>query len=144
MKVLGRDKLVTYTLDADTGKVLETDNDRLEKLFTRLEPDDIRGAPTTLAQAIGIAEQRSGGKAIEAEVDRDSDAVSYERHRSQVRRQRAGPAGRWRQRSGGGGPVTHRDGTGAIGAPNLAPTTGRRDRFGPRTPHRRPVLDPTP
>lgn len=77
VKILGRDKLVTYTLDADTGKVLETDNDRLEKLFTRLEPDDIRGAPTTLAQAIGVAEQRSGGKAIEAEVDRDSHAVSY-------------------------------------------------------------------
>ena len=78
VKVLGRDKLVTYTLDADSGKVLETDNDRLEKLFTLLEPDDIRGAPTTLAQAIGIAEQRSGGKAIEADVDRDSDAVSYD------------------------------------------------------------------
>ena len=76
--MLGRDKLVTYTLDADTGKVLETDDDLLEKLFTRLQPDDVRGAPTTLAQAIGIAEQRSGGKAIAAEVDRDADALGYD------------------------------------------------------------------
>jgi uncharacterized membrane protein YkoI len=78
VKILGGDKLVTYTLDADTGKVLETDDDLLEKLFTRLQPDDVRGAPTTLAQAIGIAQQRSDGKAIAAEVDRDSDALGYD------------------------------------------------------------------
>jgi uncharacterized membrane protein YkoI len=77
IKVLGDDKLVTYTLDADTGKVLETENDRIEKLFTRLRPEDVRAAPTTLAQAIGIAEQRAGGKAVEAEIDRESNSVSY-------------------------------------------------------------------
>lgn len=78
VKVLGRDKLVSYTLDADTGKVLETSNEAIEKLFTRLEPDDVRGARTTLAQAIGIAEQHTNGKVIEAEVDREGDSVRYD------------------------------------------------------------------
>jgi uncharacterized membrane protein YkoI len=78
VKVLGRDKLVAYTLDADTGKVLETSNEAIEKLFTRLQPDDVRGARTTLAQAIGIAEQHTNGKVIDAEVDREGDSVRYD------------------------------------------------------------------
>jgi uncharacterized membrane protein YkoI len=78
VKVLGRDKLTEYTLDADTGKVLETSNEPIEKLFTRLEPDDVRGARTTLAQAIGIAEQHTNGKVIDAEVDREGDSVRYD------------------------------------------------------------------
>jgi uncharacterized membrane protein YkoI len=78
VKILGRDKLTKYTLDADSGKVLETSNEPLEKLFTRLQPDDIRGARTTLAQAIGVAEQSANAKAIDAEVDREGDSVRYE------------------------------------------------------------------
>jgi uncharacterized membrane protein YkoI len=78
VKVLGRDKLVSYTLDADTGKVLGTSNEAIEKLFTRLEPDDVRGARTTLAQAIGIAEQHTDGKVIDAEVDREGDSLRYD------------------------------------------------------------------
>lgn len=77
IKVLGGDKLVEYTLDADTGKVLQTENERIEMLFTRVRPENVRATPTTLAQAIGVAEQRAGGKAIEAEVERDSDTVTY-------------------------------------------------------------------
>jgi uncharacterized membrane protein YkoI len=78
VKVLGTDKLVEYTLDANTGKVVGTDNEVIEKYFTRLTPDQVRGAKTTLAQAIGIAEQRSGGRAYEAEVDREGEAVEYD------------------------------------------------------------------
>jgi uncharacterized membrane protein YkoI len=78
VKVLGQDTLVTYTLDADSGAVLDTENERLEKYFTRLEPQDLRNAHTTLAQAIGVAEQRVGGKAIDAEVSREGDHVEYE------------------------------------------------------------------
>lgn len=78
VKVLGRDKLVEYTLDADTGKVLETSNEPIEKLFSRLEPDDVRGARTTLAQAIGIAEQHTKGKAVDAEVDREGESIRYD------------------------------------------------------------------
>ena len=78
VKVLGRDKLAAYTLDADSGKVLQTSNEAIEKLFTRLQPDDVRGARTTLAQAIGVAEQSANGKASDAEVDREGDSLRYE------------------------------------------------------------------
>jgi uncharacterized membrane protein YkoI len=78
IKVLGPDSLVTYTMDADTGKVLDTSNEPVEKFFTRLKPENVRGSRTTLAQAIGIAEQRTGGKAMEAEVDREGDVVRYD------------------------------------------------------------------
>ncbi|HYD68463.1 PepSY domain-containing protein [Azospirillum sp.] len=76
--ILGADRLVTYTLDANTGAVVKTDEKTVARYFTRLDPADLQGARTTLEQAIGIAEQRLSGKAIEAEVERDGDAVRYE------------------------------------------------------------------
>lgn len=78
VSVLGADKLQKYKLDANTGQVRETDNETIEKYFTRLKPEAVNSAKTTLSQAIGIAEQRVGGKAAKAEIDREGDSVSYE------------------------------------------------------------------
>lgn len=78
VKILGADKLQDYTLDADTGQVREAENETIEKYLTRLKPETVNSAKTTLAQAIGIAEQRAGGKAAKAEIDREGDTVGYE------------------------------------------------------------------
>lgn len=78
IKVLTADKLLKLTVNADTGAVVKTDNERLEHYFTSLDPADLRNAKTSLTQAIGIAEQSLGGKAISAEAERESNHVEYE------------------------------------------------------------------
>jgi uncharacterized membrane protein YkoI len=80
VKVLSSDgaKLTEYHLDANTGKVTRTDNEAFEKAFERLKPQDIQAAPISLSRAIATAEQRAGGKAIDAEIERSGDQVHYE------------------------------------------------------------------
>ncbi|MFL6605349.1 MAG: PepSY domain-containing protein [Steroidobacteraceae bacterium] len=80
VKVLGNDgkKLTKYELDPNTGQVKEVSDEKFEKLFTRIKPTAIQHAPTSLTRAITTAETRSGGKAREAEVNRDGDQLQYE------------------------------------------------------------------
>jgi len=79
IKVLSNDgkKLTKYMLDPNTGKVTEADNESFQRVFTRIKPTSIQNAPTSLTRAITTAEQRSGGKATGASVDRDGDQVKY-------------------------------------------------------------------
>ncbi len=79
VKVLRNDgkKLTQYDLNANSGKVTEASNEEFEKLFTRIKPASIQNAPTSLSRAISTAEERSGGKATDASVDRDGDQVKY-------------------------------------------------------------------
>lgn len=79
VKVLSNDgkKLTRYRLDPNTGKVTDTSDEPIEKAFTRLKPASISNAPTSLTRAITTAEQRAGGKATDASVDRDGDQVQY-------------------------------------------------------------------
>jgi uncharacterized membrane protein YkoI len=80
VKVLRDDgqKLTEYQLDPNTGKVKEVKDEKFEKLFTRIKPTAIQNAPTSLTRAITTAETRAGGKAKEAEVNRDGDQLQYE------------------------------------------------------------------
>ena len=80
VKVLRDDgqKLTEYQLDPNTGKVKEVKDEKFEKLFTRIKPTAIQNAPTSLTRAITTTETRSGGKAKEAEVNRDGDQLQYE------------------------------------------------------------------
>jgi len=80
VKVLRDDgqKLTEYQLDPNTGKVKEVKDEKFEKLFTRIKPTAIQNAPTSLTRAVTTAETRSGGKAKEAEVNRDGDQLQYE------------------------------------------------------------------
>jgi uncharacterized membrane protein YkoI len=80
VKVLRNDgqKLTKYELDTNTGKVKEVSDEKFEKLFTRIKPTAIQHAPTSLTRAITTAETRAGGKAKEAEVNRDGDQLQYE------------------------------------------------------------------
>jgi uncharacterized membrane protein YkoI len=79
VKVLRNDgkKLTKYDLSPKTGKVKEVSNEEFENFFTRLKPGLIQNSPTSLSHAISTAETRSGGKATDAEVDRDGDQVKY-------------------------------------------------------------------
>jgi len=82
VKVLSSDgqKLTRYRIAADTGKVISTDNEPIEKVFTRLKPESLRNAPTSMKQAITTAEEKSGGKAMGASIHSDGDQVQYTVH----------------------------------------------------------------
>ena len=72
-------KLVEYGINADTGALYKTENQPFERYFTRLKASDFQNAKTSLKDALAIAEQKAGGgKAYEAEVEKDGAAVQYE------------------------------------------------------------------
>ena len=80
VEVLSSDgkKLTEYTINASTGKVEKTSNEAVEKLMTRVTPDDLQAAETTLTAAIREAEQQTGGKVIDAETGARGGALHYE------------------------------------------------------------------
>ncbi|GJE67359.1 hypothetical protein LNAOJCKE_4590 [Methylorubrum aminovorans] len=78
VKLLGSDgKLTDHHIDATTGQVTKSDTHPIESYFVRLKPSDVQNAPTTLKQAVATAEQKAGGKAAEAEVEREASSVQY-------------------------------------------------------------------
>ncbi len=80
VEVLSSDgkKLTEYKLDADTGKILGTSNESVEKVFTRVKPQDLQNAQTSLAGAIRAAEQKAGGKVIDAETEGSGAKLRYD------------------------------------------------------------------
>jgi uncharacterized membrane protein YkoI len=80
VKVLSADgkQLTRYDLDPRTGQVQKTANETLEKLVTRLTPEDLRRSPTTLTHAIALAQEHSGGHARSADIDHKSDHLEYD------------------------------------------------------------------
>jgi uncharacterized membrane protein YkoI len=79
IKVLSSDgsKLVKYRVSPGTGKVTEASNEAFEKVFTRIKPDQLQNAPTSLKSAIKTAESQTDGKAVDADADRTGDTVRY-------------------------------------------------------------------
>ena len=72
-------KLVEYGINADSGELYTTENQPIERYFTRLKPDDFNNAKTPLKDALAAAERKAGGgKAYEAEVEKDGSAVRYQ------------------------------------------------------------------
>ncbi len=72
-------KLVEHGVNADTGEVYKSENQPFERYFTRLKVADFQNAKVSLKDAIALAEQKApGGKAYEAEVEREGNAVEYE------------------------------------------------------------------
>lgn len=69
--------LLRHLVSANSAQVMRTERLQVEGFFSRLRPVDVQNARTTLRQAIVIAEQRVGGRASEAEVEREGDTVSY-------------------------------------------------------------------
>jgi uncharacterized membrane protein YkoI len=71
-------KLVEHYINADTGALIKSENQPFERYFTRLKVSDFQDAKTSLKDALAIAEQKTGGKAFEAEVEREGSSVVYE------------------------------------------------------------------
>jgi uncharacterized membrane protein YkoI len=80
VEVLSNDgkKLTEYKLDANTGKIAAAKNEPFEKVFTRLKPQDVESAQTSLASAVASAERQTGGKVIDAETERSGSQVRYD------------------------------------------------------------------
>lgn len=79
VKVLGSDgKLMEHHVDATSGEIIKSESHPIEAFFTRLKPADVQNASTTLRQAITAAEQKAGGRAAEAEVEREGNGLRYE------------------------------------------------------------------
>ena len=81
IKVMHGDQVTTYHIDAASGQSTKSEEQgRLADLLgvNKVDPAKLNGAQTTLAQAIGVAEQNTNGKAIEAEVDEDTGGIHYE------------------------------------------------------------------
>lgn len=74
----GGDKLTVYMVDPTSGQVTGEENQPIEKYFTMLKPEAFQKAPTQLKGAVAAAEKAAGGKAIDAEVEREGEAVAYE------------------------------------------------------------------
>ncbi|MGU3539464.1 PepSY domain-containing protein [Methylobacterium sp. A54F] len=72
-------KLVEHGINADTGALYKSENQPIERYFTRLKVADFQNAGVSLKDALAIAEKKAGGgKAYEAEVERDGKSVQYE------------------------------------------------------------------
>ncbi len=80
VKVLadGGAKLTKYFVDPNSGQVTGQEEQTFEKYFTMLKPEDFAKAKTQLTDAIAAAEAFAKGKAVQAEVEREGDAVAYE------------------------------------------------------------------
>lgn len=79
IKVLGSDgKLLEHHVDATSGQIIKSESHPVEAFFTRLKPADVQSASTTLRQAITVAEQKASGRAVEAEVEREGNALRYD------------------------------------------------------------------
>lgn len=78
VKVVAEGKLTEYYVDPNSGQVTGQEEQTFEKYFTMLKPENYAKAQTQLKGAIAAAEAFAKGKAVDAEVERDSDAVKYE------------------------------------------------------------------
>jgi uncharacterized membrane protein YkoI len=81
IKVMSGDQVMTYHIDAVSGQSTKSEEQGALADFlgvNKVDPAKLTGAKTTLAQAIGVAEQNTNGKAIEAEVDEDTGGIHYE------------------------------------------------------------------
>ncbi|MBV8804084.1 MAG: PepSY domain-containing protein, partial [Sinobacteraceae bacterium] len=75
IEVLSNDgkKLTEYKLDSSSGRISAAGNEPFERVFTRLTPEDLEQAQTSLSRAISTAERETGGKVVKAETERSGD-----------------------------------------------------------------------
>lgn len=80
--IVSGETVTRWDVDASNGKIASADKQTLatwaQKLGAGIEPGELTASATSLAQAIGIAENKGGGKAIEAEVEHQDKRLTYE------------------------------------------------------------------
>ncbi|HZO21180.1 MAG TPA: PepSY domain-containing protein [Steroidobacteraceae bacterium] len=70
-------KLTRYDLNPNTGKVKGASDERIEPLFTHLRPSSVASARVSLSRAVETAEERAGGKATAAAIERGTEPLRY-------------------------------------------------------------------
>lgn len=80
--IVSGDTVTRWDIDASSGKIASADKQTLatwvQQLGAGVEPGELTASATSLAQAVGIAEAKGGGKAIEVDVGHDNDRLTYE------------------------------------------------------------------
>ncbi len=80
--IVSGETVTRWDVDASNGKIASADKQMLatwaQKLGAGIEPRELTASATSLAQAIGIAENKGGGKAIEVEVGHEDKRLTYE------------------------------------------------------------------
>lgn len=81
VETVSKDRIQKVMVDPASGKVVKTDNEGLiGRIFDRDERDDfakLTSSPTTLATAMIAAEQKTGGKAMEARFDNEDSLAVF-------------------------------------------------------------------
>lgn len=80
--MISGEKVAEVFVDSATGKVVSTEDEGLiARIFDeedRTELAKLASSPTTLAAAIGTAEQQVGGKAVEAGYENENGQMLFE------------------------------------------------------------------
>jgi|SRR5512132_2028660 uncharacterized membrane protein YkoI len=77
IKTISGEKLAAVLVDSATGKIVSTEA-RIFDEEDRMELAGLDSSPTTLAAAIGTAEQQVGGKAVEAGYENENGQMLFE------------------------------------------------------------------
>lgn len=80
--IVSGETVTRWDVDASNGKIADADKQTLstwaQKLGAGVKPDELIRSATSLAQAVGIAEAKGNGKAIEADVGHSDNRLTYE------------------------------------------------------------------
>lgn len=80
--IVSGETVTRWDVDASNGKIASADKQTLatwvQKMGAGIEPAELTASATSLAQAIGIAESKGGGKAMEADVEHTDNRLTYE------------------------------------------------------------------
>lgn len=82
VKVLGKEGVKEYKIDAASGVVVKVEDERtrgkLTKLVTGMNLKDLDSAKTSLVQAVTTAEKKLNGKAVKVQVEHEHGGIQYD------------------------------------------------------------------
>ncbi len=82
VKVLGKDGVKEYKIDASSGAVVKIEDEhirgKLTNFVTGMNLKDLNSAKTTLGQAVSTVETKLNGKAVKVQVEHEHDAIQYD------------------------------------------------------------------
>lgn len=82
VKVLGKEGVKEYKIDAASGVVVKVEDERtrgkITNSVTGMNLKDLDNAKTSLVQAVITAEKKLNGKAVKVQVEHEHDAIQYD------------------------------------------------------------------